>query len=686
MARRESFLPPPPGLAWSAERGPGEWRTRRTEDPRAAGERASRSFPASGAAGSPSDEPATALPAPPPPAPPATDEDTLGAAADRARAALSEELQRLRSGIGAEPAPAPEPPPLRRSRSSRGPPEWRRPLPSRSRPHPSLPRRRPWRGQVLPGSASSSTGSSSAWRPASGARSRQAFRRASTRRSASRCAGWSSRCRRPRRRCASSCSGKAEALRNSPAEQERIATEARKAARSEAKRRGRKIQKKVARSVEAANREHAERLARSIEQQLTGGRGGDARAPAPEGRGGPGPLTASAEQARTAFRAEAERSRAAFAGEAEQLAKALAEQERELTERLSAKAVRRDRKHGARRAHRGRRASCSRPASEPSALRPRPRRGSRRAPPRRSPSCAPRESGSAPRRARPARRPGEPRRGGGADPPHRPDEDARGPGADARRSAGGDPQDRRRARPRPELRAAYSVEMLGSAWTLCGHDHQEALGSAGGEAEHPLGLLVLVGGAQLGRVVAEQVLDVEHALGVDLGQLDLRALAEAPLHQLAVDAEGADPDVDAAAGHPGAGPGPDVAEHDGAARGHVLEGEALGVGAVDDAAAAVVDVGLGLAPEHDVGAGEADAEARVGGALDEQPAPLGAVGERLADRAVDPPPAGALALEDRDRAAEHRLADPVLGAALDPDRDPVGVEGAEALARRPSRR
>ncbi|MGZ8666840.1 MAG: hypothetical protein ACXWZM_06985, partial [Solirubrobacterales bacterium] len=47
---------------------------------------------------------------PPPPAPPpAADEDTLGAAADRARAALSEELQSLRSGIGAEPPAADEP-------------------------------------------------------------------------------------------------------------------------------------------------------------------------------------------------------------------------------------------------------------------------------------------------------------------------------------------------------------------------------------------------------------------------------------------------------------------------------------------------------------------------------------------------------------------------------------------------
>ena len=41
----------------------------------------------------------------------------------------------------------------------------------------------------------------------------------------------------------------------------------------------------------------------------------------------------------------------------------------------------------------------------------------------------------------------------------------------------------------------------------------------------------------------------------------------------------------------------------------------------------VVDRLFGLAAEHDVGAGEADAEARVGRALDEEPAALGAVGE-----------------------------------------------------------
>ena len=143
---------------------------------------------------------------------------------------------------------------------------------------------------------------------------------------------------------------------------------------------------------------------------------------------------------------------------------------------------------------------------------------------------------------------------------------------------------------------------------------------------------------------------------------------------------GVDAHVDAAAGHPRARPRADVAEHDRAARGHVLEGEALGVGAVDDAAARVVERLLRLTAEHDVGAREADAEARVGRTLHEEAATLGAVGERLADGAVDAAPLGVRALQDRDGAAEHRLADAVLGAALDPDHHAPGVEGAEALA------
>ena len=105
---------------------------------------------------------------------------------------------------------------------------------------------------------------------------------------------------------------------------------------------------------------------------------------------------------------------------------------------------------------------------------------------------------------------------------------------------------------------------------------------------------------------------------------------------------------------------------DGAARGHVLEGEALGVGAVDDAALRIVHARFWLTGEDDVGAGEADAEAGVGRALHEEPAALGAVGEGLADRAVDSLAVRVLALEDRDGTAEHRLADAVLGAALDP--------------------
>ena len=66
-------------------------------------------------------------------------------------------------------------------------------------------------------------------------------------------------------------------------------------------------------------------------------------------------------------------------------------------------------------------------------------------------------------------------------------------------------------------------------------DHQEVLRGRGGEAEHALGLLVLAGRAQLVGVVAEEVLDVELALGVEVRQLDLGALAEAALDRVAVE-------------------------------------------------------------------------------------------------------------------------------------------------------
>src|SRR6202000_2188065 len=139
-------------------------------------------------------------------------------------------------------------------------------------------------------------------------------------------------------------------------------------------------------------------------------------------------------------------------------------------------------------------------------------------------------------------------------------------------------------------------------------------------------------------------------------------------------------DETCAAVHPGAGPGTDVAEHDRPPRGHVLEGEPLDVGAVDDATAGVVDVLFGLTGKDHVRPRKPDAEARGGRPLDVELAALGAVGEGLPDRAVQPLAVRPLALEDRDLAAEHRLADAVLSTALDPQRDPIGVERAEALA------
>src|SRR5689334_22822903 len=108
--------------------------------------------------------------------------------------------------------------------------------------------------------------------------------------------------------------------------------------------------------------------------------------------------------------------------------------------------------------------------------------------------------------------------------------------------------------------------------------------------------------------MAEEVLDVEDALAVELVEVDLGPLPEAPLDRRAVEVPfRVDPAVDPPAGHPGAGPGAEVAEDHRPSRGHVLEREALRVGPVREAAERVVERALGLAAEDDVGPGEADA-------------------------------------------------------------------------------
>src|SRR3954454_11474889 len=105
-------------------------------------------------------------------------------------------------------------------------------------------------------------------------------------------------------------------------------------------------------------------------------------------------------------------------------------------------------------------------------------------------------------------------------------------------------------------------------------DHQEVPLGVPGEPEDALGLLGLIGCPQLVGVVAEQVLEVELALRVELLEHDLGALAEAALDRLAIEVElVVYPHVHTAAGHPGARPRADVAEDDGTAGGHVLEGE-----------------------------------------------------------------------------------------------------------------
>jgi len=61
----------------------------------------------------------------------------------------------------------------------------------------------------------------------------------------------------------------------------------------------------------------------------------------------------------------------------------------------------------------------------------------------------------------------------------------------------------------------YSVEMLGSAWTLCGTIIRK-LCAALAKADNALGLVVLARGLQLAGVMAQQLLDIEHRLGVEL--------------------------------------------------------------------------------------------------------------------------------------------------------------------------
>ena len=196
---------------------------------------------------------------------------------------------------------------------------------------------------------------------------------------------------------------------------------------------------------------------------------------------------------------------------------------------------------------------------------------------------------------------------------------------------------------------SYSVEMLGSAWTFCGMIIRKSAWRVGGEAQDALGLLVLVGGAQLRRVVAEQVLDVEQALGVELLELDLGALAEAALDRLAVEAAAR---VDRARrrGRRSCRRRPTGRCRRARPRGRRSctrrrspwrwRGRRCSRGESSSGSS-------GSPAEHDVGAGEADAEARVGRALDEEAAALGAVGEGLADRAVDALAVGVLALQDR---------------------------------------
>src|SRR5438552_15048429 len=66
------------------------------------------------------------------------------------------------------------------------------------------------------------------------------------------------------------------------------------------------------------------------------------------------------------------------------------------------------------------------------------------------------------------------------------------------------------------------------------HDHEEVFASPRREGDDALGLVLLIGGPQLDGVVIEQVLDVEDALVVELGELHLGALAQTALDRVPV--------------------------------------------------------------------------------------------------------------------------------------------------------
>ena len=185
--------------------------------------------------------------------------------------------------------------------------------------------------------------------------------------------------------------------------------------------------------------------------------------------------------------------------------------------------------------------------------------------------------------------------------------------------------------------AGYSVEMFGSACWVTGESAMKCSAGASMSASSRAGGLGLTGllqglavlGQQLGHLRLVGLVELQHR---DLGRLGQatadRAAVEVPVRVLAA--------VDDPAGHAGADPRPRVAEHDDAAPGHVLEREALAVGAGGQRPAAVVERLPRLPAEDDVRAGHADAGAGVGVALHQEQAPLGAVGKALADVAADP--------------------------------------------------
>ena len=183
-------------------------------------------------------------------------------------------------------------------------------------------------------------------------------------------------------------------------------------------------------------------------------------------------------------------------------------------------------------------------------------------------------------------------------------------------------------------------------------------------------------------VVAEQFEQRGLVALVDGAQRGERAFGEPPFDGLFSQVHvGVDTEVDRAAGHPRAQPGPRIAQHEGAAARHVLEREALQIGPTGPVAPVVVERTARQPAEDQVGAGEANPGPTVGVTLYDERAGLSAVGERLPDGAVDEHPVVVRPLEHDDPSPVGALGRRVHGAAFDLDVEAVVDERPQPVAR-----